>query len=133
MATVICVSAIAESAALSTPTNQVIVAAKVNASGGSSTVSITLPSDVKRSTIHAMLNGKDISSRLRATDCAQGTCLTGTVSSGDGLRMGKNVVYATAHTEQGRPGDGARTLPAERNAAGIRGTEVVRQRPARER
>ncbi len=103
MAAVSCVSAIAESAAPSTPTNQIVVAAKMNGSfGGRSTVSLTLPADVNRSTIHAELNGKDISSRLSASACEQGTCLTGTVSSGDGLRMGKNVVYATAHTEQGR-------------------------------
>ncbi|MEI9977666.1 MAG: Ig-like domain-containing protein [Edaphobacter sp.] len=81
---------------------------KAAPSGGSSAISgmktltLNMPSDTKTETLKIVLNGKDVTSRFSTTSCAAAICETGTLSSADGLRAGKNVLSAVAKSEGGR-------------------------------
>ena len=60
------------------------------------TLTLNMPSDTKTETLKIVLNGKDVTSRFNTTSCAAALCETGTLSSADGLRAGKNVLYVVA-------------------------------------
>ncbi len=45
--------------------------------------------------------GKDVTSQFSETSCSAGVCETGTLSSSDGLRAGKNVLYAVSKKSDG--------------------------------
>jgi hypothetical protein len=73
-----------------------------SAISGMKTLTLNMPSDTKTETLKIVLNGKDVTSRFNITSCAAAVCETGTLSSADGLRTGKNVLYAVAKSEGGR-------------------------------
>ena len=64
---------------------------------------MTFPAGAQTETLRAVLNGKDVTSRFSETGCPQGkdVCETGTLSEADGLRAGKNVLFATVKKENG--------------------------------
>jgi hypothetical protein len=53
--------------------------------------------------LKAMLNGTDVSTAFRATECAgsEGVCATAILSPADGLRQGKNVLYVITTQSNG--------------------------------
>ncbi len=57
---------------------------------------------LRADTIKVVLNGKDVSDRFSPTSCERAVCTTGTLSSSDGLRPEKNVLYAVAKNEGDR-------------------------------
>jgi hypothetical protein len=73
-----------------------------SAISGAKTLTLNMPSDTKTETLKIVLNGKDVTSRFNITPCAAAVCETGTLSSADGLRAGKNVLYAVAKSGGGR-------------------------------
>ncbi len=81
-----------------------IHASSSGVSAGSSaakTITISMPAETRLETIQVVLNGKDVTSRFSETSCSAGVCETGTLSSTDGLRPGKNVLYAIAKNSDG--------------------------------
>jgi hypothetical protein len=70
-------------------------------SSGSRTVTLTFPSGTRTEALKAILNGKDVSSKFSETPCAGSVCATATLSSVDGLRNGKNVLYAVVKKSDG--------------------------------
>ncbi len=73
------------------------------AASGSKTIYLTFPAGTQADTLRAVLNGKDVSSRFTPTDCASSgyVCATGSLSAADGVRAGKNVLFATVKKENG--------------------------------
>lgn len=69
---------------------------------GRVTLQALLSDSVNTGTLHAMLNGRDITAQFSSSICTEGSCLKFTVNAGDGLREGKNVIYVTAHTNDGK-------------------------------
>ena len=69
----------------------------------SKTITLTLPTGAQLGSLKAVLNGTDVSTAFRATECtrSEGVCATATLSPTDGLRRGKNVFYATATNADG--------------------------------
>lgn len=65
------------------------------------TIQVTFPQTADLSTADIVLNGKEITARVSQVPCSQGRCMSGTVSEADGLHSGKNVVYATAKSDNG--------------------------------
>lgn len=65
------------------------------------TIQLTLPQAANPSTVHVVLNGKDITARVSQMTCPQGLCMSGEISPVDGLHSGKNVAYATARSANG--------------------------------
>jgi len=81
-----------------------IHASSSGVSAGSSiakTNNISMSAETRPETIHVVLNGKDVASQFSATSCTTGVCETGTLSSSDGLRSGKIVLYAVAKKSDG--------------------------------
>lgn len=70
---------------------------------GSKTLLLTFPAGTRIDSLRAVLNGKDVSSSFSPTECAKagGVCATGTLTEADGLRAGKNVLFATVKKEDG--------------------------------
>ena len=64
-------------------------------------VTITLPKDTQMNSLKAVLNGTSVSAQFSQTTCADGFCATGLLSQIDGLRSGKNVLFATAKKQDG--------------------------------
>jgi Bacterial Ig-like domain (group 3) len=73
-----------------------------NASSGTKTFTLNMPSDTKTETLKVVLNGKDVTSKFSPSSCTGAMCETGALSSEDGLRTGKNVLYAVAKGEAGK-------------------------------
>ncbi len=69
----------------------------------SKAITLTLPTGAQLGSLKAVLNGKDVSTAFNATECtvAEGVCATAVLSPADGLRRGKNVLYATATNADG--------------------------------
>ena len=69
----------------------------------SKTISLTLPAGARMESLKAMLNGTDVSTAFRATECAgsEGVCATAILSPAHGLRPGKNVLYAITTQSDG--------------------------------
>lgn len=100
---------------------------------GSKTITLTLPSDTETGTLKVVLNGKDVSSQFRPTSCEKSVCVTGTVTTSDGLVESKNVLYAVGKKSDGSvvssrlrfAGPGARAFPVNkistRAATGVAG------------
>lgn len=67
------------------------------------TITLHLPAGTQAETLKAVLNGKDVSSNFSVADCGEpdGVCATGTLSTSDGLRVGKNVLYTIATKSDG--------------------------------
>jgi hypothetical protein len=90
----------------STPPQRLLIKAAPSsgssAISGMKTLTLNMPSDTKTETLKIVLNGKDVTSRFNTTSCAAAVCETGTLSSADGLRAGKNVLYAVAKSGGGR-------------------------------
>ncbi len=70
-------------------------------SSGTKTLTLTLPAGTKSETARIVLNGKDVTSKFSPASCSEGICETGTLSSEDGLRPEKNVLFSTAKKEDG--------------------------------
>jgi Bacterial Ig-like domain (group 3) len=70
-------------------------------SSGTKTLTFKLPLNTKTETVKVVLNGKVVTSRFHAASCSQALCQAGTLSSEDGLRPGKNVLYVVAKKEDG--------------------------------
>ena len=70
---------------------------------GSKAMTITLPAGAQLSSLKAMLNGTDVSTAFRASECtgSEGVCATAILSPADGLRSGKNVLYAITTQSDG--------------------------------
>ena len=68
---------------------------------GTRTLTLTLPSGTDTGTVKIVLNGKNVTSRFSAISCNSGVCEQGTLSSADGLRDSKNVLYAVAKKSDG--------------------------------
>ena len=68
---------------------------------GTRTLTLTLPSGTDTGTLKIVLNGKNVTSRFSATSCNGGVCEQGALSSEDGLRESKNVLYAVAKKSDG--------------------------------
>jgi hypothetical protein len=87
----------------STPPHSLLIkASSVNTQSATKTLTLNMPSDTKTETLKIVLNGKDVTSRFNTTSCAAAICETGMLSSTDGLRAGKNVLYAVAKSEGGK-------------------------------
>jgi len=69
----------------------------------SKAITLTLPAAAQVGSLKAVLNGTDVSTAFRATECTgwEGICVTAVLSPADGLRRGKNVVYATTTNADG--------------------------------
>ena len=69
----------------------------------SKTISLTLPAGAQLSSLKAMLNGTDVSTAFRASECtgSEGVCAIAILSPADGLRSGKNVLYAITTQSDG--------------------------------
>ena len=69
----------------------------------SKAITLTLPAGAQIGSLKAVLNGTDVSTAFRATECAgsEGVCATATLSPADGLRPGKNVLYAITTKSDG--------------------------------
>jgi hypothetical protein len=69
----------------------------------SKTITLTLPPGAQIGSLKAVLNGMDISATFSAIECidSEGVCATATLSRADGLRPGKNVLYATTTNSNG--------------------------------
>jgi len=65
------------------------------------TITSSMPADTRPGTIQVVLNGKDVTSKFSETSCSEGVCETGTLSSADGLRSQKNVLYAIGRKSDG--------------------------------
>ena len=65
------------------------------------TITISMPVETRPETIQVVLNGKDVTSQFSQTFCSAGICETGTLSSSNGLRAGKNVLYAISKKSDG--------------------------------
>jgi hypothetical protein len=83
------------------PAPQNLIEIVVQPSSSYTTLQLKLPQASDLSTVHVVLNGKEITSRVVATPCSSGLCMSGTISEVDGLQPGKNVVYATAKSNSG--------------------------------
>jgi hypothetical protein len=87
------------------PQNEALIkASPSSASGaisGTRTLTLTLPSGTNTGTLKVVLNGKDVTSMFSETSCGSGVCEEGTLSSADGLRDTKNVMYAVAKKSDG--------------------------------
>jgi hypothetical protein len=86
------------------PPNETLIKASSSASDASSgtrTLTLTLPSGTDTGTLKIVLNGKDVTSRFSEASCGSGVCEEGTLSSADRLRNGKNVLYAVAKKSDG--------------------------------
>jgi len=107
--------------------NEVVIQVKAgSANSDHAAIQVDLPGSFSATTIRAVLNGKDISARLIPSVCAQDPCVTGTVSESDGLRVGKNVVYVTARTSEGKLATGRmRFFQGEAQRAASDGTKTV--------
>lgn len=68
---------------------------------GTKTLTFKLPPDAKTETVKVVLNGKIVTSRFHAVSCSGALCQMGTLSSEDGLRPGKNVLYVVGKTQNG--------------------------------
>src|SRR5579863_2595961 len=66
-------------------------------------ITLTLPAGAQLGSLKAMLNGTDVSTAFRGTECAgsEGVCATAILSPADGLRPGKNVLYAITTQSDG--------------------------------
>jgi len=69
---------------------------------GDKVITLNMPPEAQAGTLKVVLNGKDVSDRFDPTSCENAVCTTGTLSSSDGLRPGKNVLYAVAKSEGGK-------------------------------
>ena len=69
----------------------------------SKSITLTLPTGVQLGSLKAVLNGTDVSTAFRPTECtgSEGICATATLSPADGLRQGKNVLYAITTQSDG--------------------------------
>ena len=69
----------------------------------SKAITLTLPAGAQLGSLKAMLNGTDVSTAFRGTECAgsDGVCATAMLSAADGLRPGKNVLYAITTQSDG--------------------------------
>ena len=91
----------------SLPANHVLISTPSGLLGAAEsegkTISLTFPAGTQVDTLRAVLNGKDVSSRFTATECATSgyVCATGSLSDADGVRAGKNVLFATVKKEDG--------------------------------
>jgi Bacterial Ig-like domain (group 3) len=65
------------------------------------TITISMPAETRPETIQVVLNGKDVTSKFHGTTCSEGVCESGTLSSADGLRSQKNVLYAIGRKSDG--------------------------------
>lgn len=65
------------------------------------TITISMPAETRTETIQVVLNGKDVTSKFHETTCSEGVCESGTLSSADGLRSQKNVLYAIGRKSDG--------------------------------
>ncbi|MBS1850504.1 MAG: Ig-like domain repeat protein [Acidobacteria bacterium] len=70
-------------------------------SGGKS-VRLEFPSDADMSTLKVVLNGKNVTRKFNSSTCGNNTCMDAVLSTQDGLRGPKNVLYATAKAGDGR-------------------------------
>ena len=68
---------------------------------GAKTITLALPAESHSETIKVVLNGKDVTAKFSEALCSEGICMTGTVSSADGLLPEKNVLYAVAKKSDG--------------------------------
>ncbi|MBS1849896.1 MAG: Ig-like domain repeat protein [Acidobacteria bacterium] len=71
-------------------------------SANQTTLQLQLRREIKPTSIHAVLNGKDITSRLVPRTCQPETCLAADLLEADNLHTGKNVIYVTAQTTEGK-------------------------------
>ena len=69
----------------------------------SEAITLTLPTGAQIGSLKAVLNGTDVSTAFRGTECAgsEGVCATAILSPADGLRPGKNVLYAITTQSDG--------------------------------
>ena len=85
--------------------NAMLIHASSNgASAGSmstKTITISMPAETRAETIRVVLNGKDVTSKFSEAPCSEGLCESGTLSSEDGLRSQKNVLYAIGKKSDG--------------------------------
>ena len=91
----------------------------------SKSITLTLPTGAQLGSLKAVLNGKDVSTSFRETECtgSEGVCATALLSLAEGLRHGKNVLYATAANSDGtlvssrlRFTAGSRQVPASQTS-----------------
>ncbi|CAN5703201.1 hypothetical protein BH10ACI4_BH10ACI4_08190 [soil metagenome] len=85
----------------SSPSNGMLITAGL-AANGSSTVSLKMPGTAQSNTLKVILNGTDVSTRFQTLDCGASLCEAATLTTSDGLLVGKNVLYATAKNTDGR-------------------------------
>jgi Bacterial Ig-like domain (group 3) len=87
------------------PQNGALIKASLSSASdetsGTRTFTLTLPSGTDTGTLKIVLNGKDVTSRFSETSCSNGVCEEGMLSSSDGLRDSKNVLYAVAKKSDG--------------------------------
>lgn len=67
---------------------------------GARKIAIETPTSTDMSSLTISLNGKDVTSEFSPTACSGGKCATGTITSANGLRDGKNVLYAAAKGQE---------------------------------
>ncbi len=83
--------------------NQIAVQVRPGtASADRAMVQLTLPEAIASGSLHAVLNGKDVSSRFSYLACDKGACMSAELSARDGAHAGKNVVFVTARTNKGK-------------------------------
>jgi hypothetical protein len=85
------------------PSPEKLVSITATSNGAAKSVIIQLPVGTEPNTITAVLNGKSVSARFNETPCDGGTgvCLSAALSEADGMRAGKNVLYAVAKKPDG--------------------------------
>ncbi len=76
------------------------LSAQQNGPPDTAALQIALPPEVPLDRLLVTLNGADVHSRFSKVDCPA-TCMTGQLSSADGLHPGKNVMYAYVKTPDG--------------------------------
>lgn len=69
----------------------------------SKAITLELPGGAQLGSLKAVLNGNDITATFREVQCSgsDGVCATVTLTPADGLRQGKNVLFATATNSDG--------------------------------
>jgi hypothetical protein len=65
------------------------------------TVNMQFPLGTRTDSIKARLNGTNVSSRFQPQTCSGYACFSATLSTVDGLKPGKNILFATAKNEDG--------------------------------
>jgi hypothetical protein len=110
------------------PGNRVLIAAPTDTLDAgedlSRTITLTFPAGTEEETLKVVLNGKDVSSRFVDSECGsrgRKVCATGTLTAPDGLRPGKNVLYAVARKEDGSVASSRLRFPG--NTRKLRGTD----------